>query len=239
MKIFVISDIHSNLEALETALGYYDQTDGEKKLVCLGDIVGYGADPSDCLNLIRSSTDEICLGNHDYSVINSQEEAFMNVYAVAGVQYSRSSLAQEQKDWLGQLPYTIETLDAVYCHATPVVPESWDYIFNRIDAIRIFPLMKKSIAFVGHSHVQGVYSEGEKSLSDGKIILPDNSKSIVNAGSIGQPRDGNPQLAFSIFYPEERALENVRLEYDIAAAVKKIHDAGLPDYLAMRLQYGA
>ncbi|MBD3233242.1 MAG: metallophosphoesterase [candidate division Zixibacteria bacterium] len=238
MKIFVISDIHSNLEALETALRYFDRIDGDKRLVCLGDIVGYGADPSDCLNLIRSSTEEICMGNHDYAVIDSKEEEFMNTYAVMGVQYSRSILTQEQKDWLGRLPYIIDTHEAVYCHATPVVPESWDYIFEQSDANRTFPSMKKNIAFVGHSHIQGIYSEGENKLNDSKIILPDNSKSIVNVGSIGQPRDGDSQLALSLYYPDDKAIKNVRLKYDKEAASKKIIDAGLPEYLAMRLLYG-
>ncbi len=237
-----MSDIHSNLEALKTALEYYHNFNKDKKLICLGDIVGYGPDPAECLDLILAETDFICLGNHDYAVIEPAEELFMNTFAIAGVRYSRSKLSFEQVKTIENFPYIIpdseNSDDISYSHSTPTNPERWDYIVDEQDARRYLITMKPKLCFVGHSHIPGVYSTGKIKVSGGKTLIDKNAKTIINVGSIGQPRDGDARLSFFLFDDEDWSAENIRLEYDTKKTVEKIKKAYLPDYLGKRLLKG-
>ena len=238
MKTFIISDIHSNLEALTVAIEYYNDYPGEKRMVCLGDIVGYGPNPAECMELVLSITDDICMGNHDYAVINTAEECYMNRYACEGVRFSRGKLSEKHKAQIGEFPYSISKGDILYCHSTPVRPEAWDYITGPFDAQEYLMIMECVLCFVGHSHVPGVYSEEALEKKGNIFHLSREVRTIVNVGSIGQPRDNDPRMSFFIFDEEGRTAERVSLEYDIEETIRKIVDADLPPFLGERLMYG-
>lgn len=250
MKTFIISDIHSNIEALKTFTQFYDRLEDEKEIICLGDIVGYGPNPVECLEIIVSLTDKIVMGNHDYAAIEREGEAFMNRYARYGVRFSRQCLTDDHKRLIAGFPFSIEEGDIIYAHSTPVEPERWRYIDDEYSAERYLKEMEHSLGFVGHSHIPGLYSTGRfesingisGALSDENISISatgiavmKDTKTIVNVGSIGQPRDHDPRLCFVIFDKSEWTLEEVRLEYDTGKVAKRIREYGLPSFLGERL----
>ncbi|MBD3170590.1 MAG: hypothetical protein GF307_13990 [candidate division Zixibacteria bacterium] len=250
MKTFIISDIHSNLEALKTFTEFYDRFRGDKEVVCLGDIVGYGPNPAECLEILITLTDKIVMGNHDHAVIEPEGETLMNRYARSGVRFSRQCLTEEHKRIISGFPFSIEEEDIIYTHSTPVEPERWRYIDDEYSADRYLEEMEHSLGFVGHSHIPGLYSTGRLESVDGisgalsdenisisatGIAVMKETKTIVNVGSIGQPRDHDPRLCFVIFDRSEWTMEEVRLEYNTGKVYKRIQDYGLPSFLGERL----
>ncbi len=232
MKYAFLSDIHSNLEALTAALKAIQERRPDH-IICLGDIVGYGADPSACLHLIRQEADIIIMGNHDAAVVGAADLYWFNDFARTAVLWTRTALSDEEKEFLGALPLESVSDDLHFVHGTPRDPAGWHYIFSSYDAIPQFVHIKGHTCFVGHSHVPGDYREkpplsGEEGTG----------RRIINVGSVGQPRDRDPRLCCAIYNAESRYLELVRAEYDVAAAAAKIRRAGLPDFLAERLNWG-
>ena len=228
MDIAIISDIHGNLEALNTALAEIDNM-GVEEIICLGDIVGYGADPAACIALIRSRCQVVILGNHDAAAIGSQDIKYFNEFARLAVRWTQTGLSQDERTYLESLPYFEKRNGMHLVHGTPQNPEKWDYIFSDYDTLNQFSAIDGDICFVGHSHVPGIYTES------GSESAP---KRIVNVGSIGQPRDRDPRLCFALFNTDSREVEFVRLEYDVETAAAKIRQAGLPEFLADRLSIG-
>jgi diadenosine tetraphosphatase ApaH/serine/threonine PP2A family protein phosphatase len=228
LEIAIISDIHGNLEALNTALADIDAR-GIEEIVCLGDVVGYGANPAECIALIRARCQLVILGNHDAAAAGSQDVEYFNEFARFAVLWTQSGLADDDKTYLESLPY-FEKRDGMHLvHGTPRNPERWNYIFSDYDAMDQFSAFDGDICFVGHSHVPGIYKDPE-ALSQ--------SRRIINVGSIGQPRDRDPRLCFVTFDTESREVEFIRLEYDVETAAAKIRKAGLPEFLAERLTWG-
>ena len=238
MKTLIISDIHSNLEALETFVEFYDKYEGEKEIVCLGDIVGYGPSPSECLGIIISLTSKIVMGNHDSAVVDVAGEVFMNRYARHGVRFSRDCLTDNHKKTISGFQYRITDEDIIYAHSTPINPDKWRYIDDEYTAAKYLSLMEQRLAFVGHSHIPGVFSEGEVHENGGTYRISKDANTIVNVGSIGQPRDNDPRLCFFIFDKSDWTLEKVRLSYDIEKTVERIRKSGLPSFLGERLRTG-
>ncbi len=238
MKIIVISDIHGNLEALNKVLKYIDKLEGEKRVVCLGDIVGYGPNPAECFKIVESLTDMICLGNHEDSVLDTNYDYYINMYAREAIIWTRSILNIEVKKTINKLPLQIEEDNVLYTHASPDNPRYWKYIHNARNAYSSLIEMKHSLCFVGHSHMPGIYSYRTLKRDSNKATLSKDDKTIVNVGSVGQPRDGSPMLSFAVFDDENWNVEIVRLEYDYHKTMAKIKDAGLPLFLAERLARG-
>jgi diadenosine tetraphosphatase ApaH/serine/threonine PP2A family protein phosphatase len=225
LKVALISDIHSNLEALETALQEIDKRD-IRHIYCLGDVVGYGADPNPCTDRIRQVAKETIAGNHDSAVVGLTSTHYFNSYAQAAILWTSRQLTETNRLFLKNLPMTC-TDNGVYCvHATPTNPERWDYIFARTEAERHFQAFKEPICFIGHSHIPADFWS------------KDGTRRIVNIGSIGQPRDRDPRLSFVIYDVETGEVERVRLQYDVEKASEKIRKAGLPEFLAERLFWG-
>jgi len=240
LKIALISDIHGNLEALEVVTKAINQI-GVDRIICLGDVVGYGANPVECLELVKSIADVIILGNHDAAVIERESLELFNDYAIEAILWTRSKLSSDHLSDLASLPmYTIE--DRLhFVHGTPCNPQRWNYIFTTEDASHQFNHVLGDICFVGHSHVPGDYrdSKSEKRSNTPEITSnPAKLKRIINVGSIGQPRDRDPRLGFVIFDDQTDQVEFVRLTYDIDTAASKIRQAGLPEFLADRLFWG-
>ncbi|MDR4496707.1 MAG: metallophosphatase family protein [Candidatus Scalindua sp.] len=238
MKTVVISDIHGNREALNTVWGYIDKLEGEKRIVCLGDIVGYGPDPVECLEMVGSRTDKICLGNHDYAMLSSDLDYQINHYALDAIKWTRDVLDDESKDFIKEFCCQLDVGSVLYVHASPENPMEWKYIANKRDAFLSMRAMEHSLCFVGHSHIPGVYADYDLYREGRGVILSEEGKTIVNAGSVGQPRDGSPLLSFAVFDDADWSVEIVRLAYDYEKTMAKIEKAGLPLLLAQRLMIG-
>lgn len=238
MKVIVISDIHGNLEALNKVLEYIDNLEGEKRVICLGDIVGYGPDPAECFKLVESLTDNICLGNHEDAILDTSYDYQINRYARESIRWTRKILDEEIKDAIKKLPLQIEEDNVLYVHASPDDPRRWKYITNAGNAYSSLIEMKHSLCFVGHSHLPRVYAYQEIERDGKKVVISKGGRTIVNVGSVGQPRDGSPMLSFAVFDDNSWEVKIIRLEYDYHKTMAKIEKANLPLFLAKRLAIG-
>jgi len=224
VKYAVISDIHANLEALLSVLSDIDAL-RPGFVVCLGDIVGYGADPNACVDIIRERNIPSVMGNHDAAAAGVTEPCNFNPAAREAALWTRNELTEENADFLAALPDSIETEHFLAVHGAISDPDK--YILDYGDAEPEFYLMgRHRLCFFGHTHVPARH----KSLSGPERFL-------VNPGSVGQPRDGNPRAAFLI-YDTDTGIEFRRAEYDIASAQEKIIESGLDKRLAERLSRG-
>jgi diadenosine tetraphosphatase ApaH/serine/threonine PP2A family protein phosphatase len=238
MKVIIISDIHGNLEALNKVLEYIDKLEGEKRVVCLGDIVGYGPDPAECFKIVKSLTDNICLGNHEDAVLDTDYDYQINRHARESIRWTRDILGEEIKDAIKKLPLQIEEDNVLYVHASPDDPMLWKYITNAGNAYSSLIEMKYSLCFVGHSHIPRVYAYQKTERDGKKVVISKEGRTIVNVGSVGQPRDGSPMLSFAVFDDNNWDVEIIRLEYDYHKTMAKIEKANLPLFLAERLAIG-
>lgn len=232
MRIAIISDIHSNLEALEKTLSLIKEQNIDE-VICLGDIIGYGANPNECINLVRELTPHILLGNHDEAAIDLSKTEYFNPFARIAAEWTNKQLTEEHKEFIANLPFTIERNELLFVHSSPYQPDEWHYILSPADAQLNFSYFTQPLCFVGHSHVPGIFCEDIwiRDVVEGK-------KYIVNIGSVGQPRDNDWRLSFGIFDTATWQYENIRAEYDVNAASEKIRKAGLPKALAERILVG-
>ncbi|MFC1564322.1 metallophosphoesterase family protein [candidate division KSB1 bacterium] len=239
MKIAVISDIHSNLEALSTCIEYIEKQEGVNYIAALGDIIGYGSDPSECISIIRNKTEFSILGNHDSAVAGITETSYFNYAARSAVMWTKGQLSDDEIDYIRSLPYSENRDSILFVHSSPGQPEEWKYVFHEDDFTEEFQYLSEMICFIGHTHIPGIYSDnGKLPHSNGPVNLDPKEKYIINVGSVGQPRDGDPRCSFGIFDNEEDTFEIIRLEYDALKTREKIIDRGLPDYLGERLLMG-
>jgi putative phosphoesterase len=235
VRLAIISDIHGNLEALHATLQLIEEREIED-IVCLGDIVGYGADPEECLALVKRRCQWIVRGNHDHAMVHPEEIDSFTPNARIAAMWTMSVLSNESKELLGNLPMTLRLEEILLVHASPLQPEEWNYILSPVEALSAFPHFKERICFYGHTHVPGVFSESSQSSAS---AVSKSDRLLVNVGSVGQPRDGNPQLSFGVFDTAVWSYENVRAPYDAKAAAEKILKAGMPKRLADRLLTGS
>jgi len=238
----IFGDIHGNLEALEAVLADAQEQHAEA-YVCLGDIVGYGANPRECIARVREVTDKTVAGNHDWAAVGRMDIEYFNLFAREAVLWTQNHLDDEQKTYLSRLPLTIELDRFTVVHSTPHRPELFGYIENAMAARLSFQALTSPLAFVGHSHVPVTFfyeDDGEEIwyTQETEIPLGDFSKTIVNVGSVGQPRDDNPKAAYALYDTERQLVTIRRVEYDVETAKQKILDAGLPEVLAARLLIG-
>ena len=238
MKIAVISDIHANLEALTTVLSYLKQQPIHR-IICLGDIVGYGPRPNECVEQIRQNC-EICLmGNHDHAVVGLTDMTYFNQYAQESVLWTRKQLTQSNFQFLKQLKFSYQENHILFVHSTPINPEDWDYIFSEREAHYHLDRISHRLVFIGHSHLPMVFSYRDGKQYQNRIQLDlQADRYIVNVGSVGQPRDGDPRACFVIYDSKNQVLEYLRLEYDVQKTYQEIIDQNLPIFLAKRLLSG-
>ncbi|HEY0457067.1 MAG TPA: metallophosphoesterase family protein [Verrucomicrobiae bacterium] len=239
MKYAVIADIHANLEALQVVL---EDTRAQKctHYCCVGDIVGYGANPIECLNIIRDMGMPCVKGNHDeYCSSNDTLEGF-NPHAADAVNWTRKQLSEPDKQWLRDFKYIRLVASFSMVHATLDGPQRWQYVFDRLAAAASFTYQNTGVCFFGHTHVPVAFIR-DSQIRGGtysKFKVEPGKKYFVNVGSVGQPRDGNPKAAYVVYDLDEGSIELRRLDYDIATAKRKIIEAGLPQRLADRLDLG-
>jgi len=225
LKAAVLSDIHSNLPALEAVLASV-KLEGCEQTICLGDVVGYGAQPNECLELLTSEHIPILLGNHDAAVIGRLSLEYLNTYARQAAVWTMNRLALENIHRLALHPIIIEQTVITYVHSSPSEPDLWRYIFNPTEARAAFRAFKSQVCFYGHTHIPIIFTN------------PADDRRLINVGSVGQPRDRDPRACYGIYDTETAEFRWVRLDYDIDKTAKLIVDAGLPRFLADRLYEG-
>ncbi len=239
MRYAVISDIHSNLDALEAVLAEIDR-EGVDQIVCVGDIVGYAACPKECLDIIRGREIPCVAGNHDYAAVDKTSIQYFNPDARDAILWTRDQLSQDEKDYLAGLPLTLEFDDFTLAHGTLQNPELFDYIQTIYDAHLSFEALRNTICFLGHSHVPITFFNDEpiSYFMEPEIPLAESEKLLVNVGSVGQPRDQISLACYAIYDDVESMIWIRRTPYDIDAAARRIREAGLPAMNADRLAYG-
>ena len=240
MRYGIISDIHGNLEALDVAVRHLEAM-GVDQFVCLGDVVGYGADPNGCMNIVCGLTDMVVAGNHDHAAIGLTDLEHFNQYAKEAALWTARTLDPAHREYIETLPFVLSMEQAMGVHATPYEPQRWAYLMTHYQFLASFGHFTEKVCFIGHSHQPVVYEKGESShgpRNDAKVSLVDGSRYIVNVGSVGQPRDNDSRLCCCIYDSGKMTVELVRLEYNVGQAQEKIRQAGLPEFLAQRLAYG-
>ena len=239
MKYAIIADIHANLEALQVVLEDI-KTQKCTHYACLGDVVGYNANPKECLDIIRTMGMPCVKGNHDeYCSIDSNLEGF-NPHAAEAVNWTRRQLTEEDRQWLRELKYIRLVASFSIVHATLDGPQRWGYVFDRLAAAASFTYQNTTVCFFGHTHVPVAFIRDTvvRGGTYSKFKVEPGRKYFINVGSVGQPRDNNPKSAYVTYDLDEGLIELRRLDYDIPAAQAKIRAAGLPERLAERLAVG-
>lgn len=239
MKFGIFGDIHANLDAFEVALADMKEQ-GVTHHVCMGDIVGYNANPVECLEKVRALKCPTVRGNHDHYCGYNEDLTGFHPIAAEVVDWTRQRLSEDQREYLRNLPFQQKVETFMIVHSTLDAPENWGYVFDKFDAEANFNYQTSSVCFYGHTHVPLAFEKGD-TVRHGmysKIKVQLGKKYFINVGSIGQPRDNDHRLAYVIYDLPNNLIELRRLEYDIDAAATKILDAGLPKKLADRLYKG-
>jgi predicted phosphodiesterase len=243
MRTAVIADIHANLEALQAVLARIEDL-GADEIVCLGDIVGYNADPNECVDIIRNRNITCVLGNHDVCAAGLEEPDGFNPLARRAVLWTRDELTDENRLFLRSLPRELRMNDRFFFHGS--IHDTNRYILYMSDAADNFALLAGMgkllrIGFFGHTHTRAVlrYSRGAVAvdLSSDQRLAKEN-RYLINPGSVGQPRDGDPRASFLVYDAGKQRVNFSRVEYDLRACQDKIIRAGLPSWLAERLVSG-
>ncbi len=242
MRVLVISDVHANLTALEAVLadaGAVDET------WCLGDVVGYGPDPNEVVERLRSLPNlSVILGNHDVAMLGQMDYAVFNTEARKSLLWQKKSVSAENLAYLESLPQeTLVRENVTMAHGSPRDPV-WEYILNTLVARLNFEAFETPYCFVGHSHIQCLFHlnvEKDRVALDvprpGEVLQL-TPRAILNPGSVGQPRDRDPRSAYAIYDPQAQTWEPRRVEYDVEAVQERIRAAGLPEKHALRLAEG-
>jgi predicted phosphodiesterase len=239
MRIALFGDIHANLEAFEAVLD-----DAAKQhvtdYVCMGDIVGYNADPSACLERVRAMDCPTVKGNHDEDASAGHSLDAMNPVAASALEWTRQQLSEEQREWLRRLRMVRQVADFTVVHSTLDQPAHWNYVTNRFDAMANFSYQFTQVCFHGHTHVPRVYVKADRvrEVPADSLVIEDGAKYFINVGSVGQPRDGDWRGCYAIYDLDEKLISFRRVEYDIAETQRKILAAGLPEMLAERIAEG-
>lgn len=245
MRLGVITDIHGNREALDAVLDHMARRNVEA-LACLGDIVGYGADPAYCVDQMRDLASHgaiILRGNHDHAIGTPSER--MNPTATTAIDWTRNQLDASQKAFLAALPYTARIGPVLFVHANAWAPEDWGYILSAREAERSILRTDAGITLCGHTHVPALYHCGHMKpavaftpVAGVETPLTASTRWLAVIGSVGQPRDGRSAAAAAILDLDQRSITFERIAYDIDEAARKIRAAGLPASLAERLFKG-
>ncbi|MBI9043922.1 MAG: metallophosphoesterase family protein [Anaerolineaceae bacterium] len=241
MRTLIFSDIHANLTALEAVLSDAGKTD---QIWCLGDLVGYGPDPNECVTLIQSLPSLTCiLGNHDAAAIGLLDTVSFNQDAKVSASWTTNNLTPSNIQFIKTLKPMVVKNNITLAHGSPRNP-IWEYILDSYTAKINLENMKTRICFVGHTHLSSIFIYNEKSQSVDLRPLKNNEKfkltqkTILNPGSLGQPRDNDPRAAYAILDTATGIFETHRVPYDIPSVQQRIIDAGLPERHAMRLTQG-
>lgn len=240
MTLAVLSDVHGNYQALQAVLHDVRER-GVNEIFFLGDAVGYGPQPGECLRVLEDVSSEVVVGNHDHAAIGLTDIDYFNPVARMAIIWTAGMLTAEEEEVLASWPLasTPEGRDMFLVHGTPYEPEKWYYLRNAQDAARAFKHFDQRLCLVGHSHVPLIAElakDGEIYGYEGEVIFREGARYIVNVGSVGQPRDRDPRAAYALV--DKDVVSIVRVQYNINATQLLMADAGLPEPLIERLSYG-
>ncbi len=239
MRIAIFGDIHANLEALEAVLADA-RSQGCQHFICMGDIVGYNADPAACIALVRQLECPVIKGNHDEQASMQAGQSGFNAMAEEAIEWTRGQLSEDHRQWLRSLRLQRVIRDFTIVHATLDTPHKWGYVLNTLDASASFTYQHTPVCFIGHTHEPLVFvrrgTVGRQRLDT--LTIEPGAKYLVNVGSVGQPRDGDWRAAYAIYQPDKAEIQLRRVPYDREKTQRKILEAGLPPLLAERLAIG-
>ena len=243
MRVAILSDIHSNLEALTAALAVVDR-ERPDRVVCLGDVVGYGASVNECCELIRARAEVTLLGNHDAAVAGRMDYSFYYDAARHALDWSASRIDPEHLEWLRSLPYTHRADGICYSHGSPIEPQAYDYVFALEQARELLPHARTlaEVTFIGHSHLCKAFALGPggtvAEVVSPRFALRKGYKYVISVGSVGQPRDGDNRACLVVYDDATREVAFHRASYDIETSAQKILDADLALNFGKRLFLG-
>lgn len=239
MRYGVISDIHANMEALEKVLEALADVDA---IWCLGDIVGYGPEPNLVARRVREVSEVAIMGNHDHAAVGKENLNYFSPFAGSAALWTQGCLDADVFAWLSSLPFSVTVGKARLVHSGPSRPKAWEYLFSVASAESEFGAFDEAICFVGHSHMPALFELAPtgrvRALDECAYSLDSECRYILNVGSVGQPRDGDPRASCAVYDDEAGAVELRRVEYGISVTQEKIHAVGLPAILARRLSFG-
>jgi len=236
----IVSDVHANLEALEAVLVDV-QRRGAADMVCLGDFVGYGASPNECVSRLRLGVEAAVLGNHDEAALRPDHIQYFNPDAARAARWTAAALTPEHRAYLDALPFSVAWRGARLVHASPLEPEAWNYVFRPDEAVRAMAACAEPLCLVGHSHVPGTFEvRGSRAryTRTPRVAGRRDRRYLIVVPSVGQPRDGDPRAGYLLWDDQAWTFEQVRLPYDMEGAIRRIVAAGLPPYLGERLRWG-
>jgi len=240
MRYGIFSDIHSNLEALDAVLDAF-KNEAIDRFICVGDIVGYGPDPSRCIQKIRALGCKLIAGNHDRAASGRMETTNFSVYAEQAIVWTKNVISNEERNFLKSLEIEYVNSDLCAVHASYEDPESFNYVYQIGDALQTFRFMPGNVCFIGHTHIPAVFkfkAETALMLKQERVIIEPRMKYIFNVGSVGQPRDGINLAGFCVFDTKKKLVEFRRIGYNINRVKEKIRKRGLAEFLAVRLGQG-
>lgn len=241
MRYGFFSDVHANLEALQACVIDF-KTEKLDKLYFLGDAVGYGPNPDECVKLIKDISLANLMGNHDYAALGLMETDYFNQYAAESVGWTKASLTEKAIEIMSDFELTHQVEDVLLVHASPRDPENWHYILDMEDAEENFDFFTHRICLVGHTHRPYIVSKKEHEpgelVKENEEIIKDDRRYLINIGSVGQPRDGDPRCCYLIYDSETRKVSFKRVAYNVKNTQKVMAEVGLPEYLIDRLAVG-
>jgi diadenosine tetraphosphatase ApaH/serine/threonine PP2A family protein phosphatase len=243
MRIAIISDIHGNLEALEAVLADIEAQHIDENL-CLGDIVGYGVSPNECLELVKAKCPLVLLGNHDAAAVGLLSTHHFNIHAKIAIEWTTENLSKAGKAYLQALPLRKVQHGSTFVHATPYEPNMWYYITSLEEAAFNFQFYETPVCYVGHTHIPIIIVlDKERELyvhQDARVSFADKPEArlLINVGSVGQPRDRNANACYGVLDTEKQEFEHRRVSYDVAKTQGRMRKAKMPEFLIMRLQDG-
>jgi diadenosine tetraphosphatase ApaH/serine/threonine PP2A family protein phosphatase len=243
MRFGILGDIHGNREAL-TAVVDAMRAEGVDEWVQVGDIVGYGPEPSACIDIVRSLGCVVCMGNHDAAVLGILDTAYFNNFARAAIHWTRGQLRPSDLDYLRSLQLVVQRPLYTVVHGTLHMPDQFGYVVSSVEARDSLQLQQTFMCFVGHSHVPAIYmqrAQGQLDVvfqSEAEVSVANHARVLMNVGSVGQPRDEDPRATYAIYDSDTKIAAIRRVKYDIAGVQRKLRQAGLPEMLAHRLSLG-
>lgn len=241
MRYGIFSDIHSNLEALQAVLENYKRENIDKYL-CVGDVVGYATNPKECIQKVKTLAMITVAGNHDWASADLFSVNYFNEFAREAIFWAKRNLDDAERYFLTSLKLVYKNQDLTLVHGTLDNPQDFNYLTDIYNAQATFGLLETNVCFVGHSHVAGIFIKDQEGhlyyREDNFIDIKDGNKYIINVGSVGQPRDGNPRAAYCLYDTEKKEVQIKRVSYDVQTTRRKIIDAGLPSFLGNRLLVG-
>jgi predicted phosphodiesterase len=242
MRYAILGDIHSNLEAFQAVLSDIEKRGALDKILCLGDIIGYGPDPKECIHLLQQY-EYICVaGNHDWAATGNINTSDFNPDAAKANNWTSGQISEENKNFLSRLPQIAREGEFTLAHGSPRQP-IWEYLLSLKAAEDNFPFFETKYCIVGHSHIPLVFEHTGELITyhdfhNGTPISLGENRLIINPGSVGQPRDNDPRASYVLYDSDSTLIQNYRIEYDITVTQQKMIKKELPEFLVSRLAFG-